>query len=602
MIGHADRGELALEVRDLRVEVVGWGADVVDEVSFAVRAGEVVGLVGESGSGKTTVALALLGYCRVGLRIAAGHVLIEGTNILAIGEAKLQHVRGALVSYVPQDPGTALNPALRIGTQLMGCLEAHGSGPSEADRTRRIDEMLEEVKLPASRAFLRNYPHQLSGGQQQRVAIAMAFANRPRVIVMDEPTTGLDVTTQAHVLKTVRDLCHVHNVASVYVSHDLAVISELADRVAVMYSGRLVEFGPVAQVLSSPRHPYTRALIRAVPDVAGRMVLRGIRGQAPEPGQRPGGCFFAPRCPVALPVCVEAFPPTVQVAPGHEVRCVRANESAPPGDGQAADGGETFAADASGVLLAVHDLVAWHGPKKVLHGVSLTVRSRECVALVGESGSGKTTIARCIAGLHRDLDGVITLRGVVLGKGSRARPPDVRRSIQYIFQNPYASLNPRRTIGNSLARVLLLFTRIRRQEIQARVVQALESVALPASVAARYPKQLSGGQRQRAAIARALIVQPDLLVCDEITSSLDVSVQAVIVEMLGRLQRERGLAMLFVTHNLALARSIAQRVAVLSDGRIVEWGTVDSVLGQPQANETQRLLEDTPRFNVAAGP
>jgi peptide/nickel transport system ATP-binding protein len=592
--------ETVVSVRDLRIEVAGSGEDVVDGVSFTVRRGEVLGLVGESGCGKTTLALALLGYRRRGLRFARGDVVVDGRNLLEMRESDLRKVRGNLVSYVPQDPATALNPALRVQTQVMESLTAHDFEGSQAKREARLAETLADVKLPATKAFLRSYPHQLSGGQQQRVAIAMAFVNQPGLIVMDEPTTGLDVTTQAHVLTTIREMCRSRGVAALYVTHDLAVVATLAHRVALMYAGKLAEVGSTDEILSVPRHPYVQGLIRAVPDVGGRRVLRGIPGQAPEPGQRGSGCFFAPRCPVALPVCQEEFPDRVQVAPGHEVWCVRATEQ-PAAEAASPDEPSGEEREPSGrPLLEAHDLVAWYGSRKVLHGVGLAVSEQTCVALVGESGSGKTTLARCVAGLHTGLDGDMRLRGDPLVPGARTRPAEVRQAIQYIFQNPYASLNPRRTVGESVGQALRQFSRLSRREVDDRVAEALESVALSPSLADRYPHQLSGGQRQRVAIARALAVQPDLLVCDEVTSSLDVSVQAVIIELLAKLQRERGLAMLFVTHNLALIRSIAQQVAVMSDGRIVEWGDVEEVLDHPKAGQTRLLLRDIPRFGTAS--
>jgi peptide/nickel transport system ATP-binding protein len=584
----------AIEVRDLRIVIAGTDIDVVDEVSFALSPGEILGLVGESGSGKTTVGLALLGHCRRGLRIAGGKVRIGERDIMTLSEQALREVRGNLVCYVPQDPGTALNPALRIRTQLLECLKAGSEGAEQ-----RMLELLTEVKLPGTPAFLDSYPHQMSGGQQQRIAIAMAFANRPRLIVMDEPTTGLDVTTQAHVLETVRQLCVRHGVAAVYVSHDLAVVASLAGRVAVMYAGRVVEMGPTERVLRRPDHPYTRALIRAVPDLEGRLVLHGIPGQAPEPGRRAAGCSFAPRCALAVDDCRKGPPALAAVGQGHLVRCIR-SELREAETGPGAQPAEILGDAASSTVLRVENLTASHGPKQILHGIALDVPARTCLALVGESGSGKTTLARCIAGLHRELGGTMHFHGQDLAPGSRHRPAEIRRRIQYIFQNPYASLNPRRTIGQSIAVALQEFEPVSGATARERVAAALERVALPAASAGRYPHQLSGGQRQRAAIARALIVEPELLICDEVTSALDVSVQAVIVELLDELQRERGLAMLFVTHNLALVRSIAQYVAVMQGGRIVELGSVGQVLDQPKAAETHRLLQDAPRFSTAA--
>jgi peptide/nickel transport system ATP-binding protein len=584
-----------LAVRGLRVEVEDTGTDIVDEISFEIAAGEVLGLVGESGSGKSTVGVALLGHTRRGARIAAGEILVEGRSILGLTPPQLRALRGGTVSYVPQDPASALNPALRIETQLEETLEAHRYPGS---RSARLREMLAEVLLPQDDGFLRRYPHQLSGGQQQRVGLAMAFACRPRVIVLDEPTTGLDVTTQAHVLQTVRTLCSAHGVAALYVSHDLAVVSALANRVAVMYAGRIVELGPERTLFRASAHPYARRLVEAIPELSGRHALEGIAGTAPRPGQRPTGCFFAPRCDLAVDLCHNEFPSVAQVTPDHVVRCHRHQEVL-----AAAARPRTPAHDLPTpepvALIEVRGLDAAHGDRQVLFGIELTVRPRECVALVGESGSGKTTLARCIAGLHRDFTGTLSLQGSPLAAGARARDRETRRRLQYIFQSPYNSLNPRKTIGQIVGQPVRLFFDVDRSEIEERVATTLERVRLSPSVMPRYPYELSGGERQRVAIARALAAQPTVLVCDEVTSALDVSVQAAIIDLIAELQREMELGLLFVTHNLALIRTIAESVAVMSAGKIVESGKVDAVLDSPQDAYTKALLADTPSMETA---
>jgi peptide/nickel transport system ATP-binding protein len=585
-----------VNVSDLCIELTASRSDIVDEITIQIAAGEVLGLVGESGSGKTTVGMALLGYCRPGGHVAAGAIVIGGTSLAELRDAELRGLRGGVVSYIPQDPGTALNPALRIRTQLFETLETHAEIDS-AQREARIREALEEVALPSDQEFLRRYPHQLSGGQQQRVAIAMAFACRPRVIVCDEPTTGLDVTTQARVLETVRDLCRSHRVAALYVSHDLAVVAELADHVAVMYAGRIVEAGTRDQLFSTPRHPYTARLLRAVPDIHGRRAVIGIRGRAPLPGDRPQGCFFAERCHLVAEECRKAPPPIEQVENEHTVRCYRWRETA--GSLSAGEGGSPALAKAGEQVLAVRSLRAKHGSRETLFDIDLLVARHECVALVGESGSGKTTLARCIAGLHRDWDGEVTLTGDALPTSARRRSADARRRIQYVFQNPYASLNPRRTVGQTLARQLQLFFPGSRREVGARVSACLERVALSDAAINRFPDQLSGGERQRVAIARALAAEPELLICDEITSALDVSVQAAIVDLLRELRTQMGLSILFITHNLALIRTIADRVAVMTEGRIVETGPVVRIFESPEAAYTRQLLENTPSIETA---
>ena len=586
----------AVTVRQLKIDLVSSGSDIVDQIVLDVRAGEVLGLVGESGSGKTTVGMALMGYTRPGGRVTGGEILIDGRELKKMGAGELRKLRGGTVSYIPQDPGTALNPALRIGRQLSEMLDVHAADTSDDQRQARIRETLEEVALPNDEEFLRRYPHQLSGGQQQRVAIAMAFACRPHVIVCDEPTTGLDVTTQARVLETVRDLCHSHQVAAVYVSHDLAVVAELADHVAVMYAGRIVERGPRDAIFSAPRHPYTRKLLRAVPDLEGRRAVVGIAGRAPLPGDRPTGCFFHPRCDLAIDRCREQFPEATELEPGHSVYCYRAQDALEelPTTGEFA-----AAAKAGETVIAVEDVNANYGDKHVLHDINVTVRRNECVALVGESGSGKTTLARCIAGLHNDWTGDIKLNDRPLPESARRRTAEARKQIQYVFQNPYASLNPRRTVGQTIARQLQLFFPGNRRDTGRRVAECLDRVALSTSAANRYPDQLSGGERQRVAIARALAAEPSLLVCDEITSALDVSVQAAIVELLRELRVETGLSMLFITHNLALIRTIADRVVVMTDGTIVESGPTLEVFTSPKAEYTGKLLANTPTVEAA---
>ena len=586
--------EPAIVVDRLRVMVSGTGNDIVDDVSFTIAPGEVLGLVGESGSGKTTAALALLGHTRRGAEITGGEVRVGDADVLKLDRAQRRRLRGRVISYVPQDPAAALNPALRIGTQLMEALEVHGVGGSSDERRQRVAEMMREVALPDDAAYLRRYPHELSGGQQQRIGLGMAFACRPRVIVLDEPTTGLDVTTQAHVLDTVRDLAAAHSVAALYVSHDLAVVGTLAARVAVMYAGRIVELAPADELFRTAAHPYTRRLVAAVPHLAGRRELVGIPGRAPSPGQRPAGCSFALRCTLVEDRCTVAMPDLRQVADAHSVRCVRAEEVRAQVEVHAGVAGEIAERAPADAVLSLENVSAGYLGFTVVHDINLSLAPHECLALVGESGSGKTTLARSIVGLHHERSGEIRLRGTPLATTSRGRPREVRRSIQYVFQNPYGSLNPRRTIGQIVRQPLELFGLGDGRDVDRRVAEMLERVSLTAGYARQYPDQLSGGERQRVAIARALVCDPDVLVCDEVTSALDVSVQAAIVDLLGALQREFGLAMLFVTHNLPLVRSIAQRVAVMSQGRIVELGGVDHVLQSPTDEYTRRLLADTP--------
>jgi peptide/nickel transport system ATP-binding protein len=587
----------AVSVRDLQIGTTSGRVPVIMDVSFDIAPGEVLGVVGESGSGKTTVGLSLLGHARRGLRIDGGTIMLGDQDILSLGDEELRQLRGSLVSYVPQDPASSLNPALRIGLQLREVLETHSSG--RGDHDERIAEMMREVALSDDPSYLRRYPHELSGGQQQRVGLAMAFANRPRLIVLDEPTTGLDVTTQATVLSTVRELAAAHGVAALYVSHDLAVVAAVARRVAVMYAGRVVELGLAEELFDSSAHPYTRRLVGAIPRLAGGRSLVGIPGHAPSPGRRPPGCAFGPRCTMHIPECDAEVPPLVPVRSGHSARCIRALEVVKQTQARVGDPVDVAHPDADSAVLTLENVVAHYGKIEVLHSINMTLDQHECLAVVGESGSGKTTTARSIAGLHRNWTGSIRLGDKDLETAARSRSTETRRQIQYIFQNPYGSLNPRKTVGETVGQPLAVFGLAKGREAEDRVGEMLEQVSLSASYANRYPDQLSGGERQRVAIARALISSPSILVCDEVTSALDVSVQAAIVELLGQLQRDLGLSMVFVTHNLPLVRSIAQKVAVLSEGSIVEYGETAQMLADPQQPYTQQLIANTPSLELA---
>ncbi len=585
-----------LSVRDLRVNLAGRDVDVVDAIDFRLRRGEILGMVGESGSGKTTTALSLLGYARPGTEIVSGSVEIDGVDLLALSERQLRRQRGRLISYVPQDPGSSLTPGIRIGKQLREILVAHNY---DGDLETRITEMLQEVSLPADAEFLKRYPHQLSGGQQQRVVLAMAFGSKPRVVVLDEPTTGLDVTTQARVLQTVRELCAVHGTAAVYVSHDLAVVGELASAIAVMYLGRMIEFGSRNRVMGDPGHPYTRRLIAAIPDPQRRRELVGIRGRVEPVTRRPSGCVFAARCEFCEEACTQAPIGLVATDPSHRIACRRIEyvRSQPAVAARELDPHSVAKDGGSGLM--VSGLSASYRHNQVLHDVSFEVPQGGCVALVGESGSGKTTLTRCISGLHAEATGELRLDGSELPFGARRRPAETRRTVQYVFQNPYRSLNPRKTVGQLLEHPLELFFK-GSVDATARIPQLLERVALNPALIDRYPAQLSGGERQRVAVARALAADPKLLICDEVTSALDVSVQAAILRLLSELRLQEQLTILFVTHNLAIVRAIADHVVVLNQGAIVEQGDVDEILDHPKQAYTQKLLADTPTLAFAA--
>jgi peptide/nickel transport system ATP-binding protein len=570
------------------------GERVVEDVSFEVGEGEILGLVGESGSGKTTTALALLGYTRPGIVIRGGRVDVGGESVLGRDERALRSLRGRVVSYVPQDPGGALNPSLRIGDAIMDVLRAHRSGAASQDSVRAA---LSAVELGTDPAFVRRYPHQLSGGQQQRVAIAMACVCEPPVAVLDEPTTGLDVLTQDRILTELLRLRDEQGMAMVYVSHDLAVVAKMADRIVVMYAGRVVEDARASEVIQQPRHPYTRALVAAIPDFRHPRALRGIPGVSVGVGEWPDGCSFAPRCAFVEPACEDAVPVLEQPSAGHAVRCRRCNEL-PPTSVLSIDSRTRAIESKAAPLLEVSLLEARYRSGRAdfpaVHDVSFSIETGSCVALVGESGSGKTTIGRCIAGLHEPSAGRVEFDGRALAGAARSRPLDVRRRIQIVFQNPFESLNPRHHVADSIARPLHVLRGLSRRDAEAEVGALLERVRLPKRIAKRFPIELSGGERQRVAIARALAPGPDLLICDEVTSALDVSVQAAVLELLQDLQRELRLSMLFITHNLGVVACVADSVLVMDHGELCETGAVSRVLEHPAHEYTRRLLDAAP--------
>ena len=592
-------------VKDLQVETVSY-VPIIDEISMHVNSGEVLALVGESGCGKTTLAMALLGYARAGTRITRGSVLFDGEDVLRLPQPALRRIRGARISYVPQDPTAGLNPRHRVGGQLTETLVVHGTPPAVARGIAAT--LIERVGLPAEEGFMRRYPFELSGGQQQRIAIAMALACEPAVVVLDEPTTGLDVTTQAQVLGLLRELSRERNAAFVYVTHDLAVVDNLADRVCVMYSGRIVEKGARRKVFSAPAHPYTSLLLASVPTLPRRVRLSGIDGTAPQPGLRPRGCFFEPRCPSAISACHDEFPPESQLTIDHSARCWL-TEASPQTTSEQTKGAcrtsgtpthETYQPVSRNSVLMVDHLYASYGDAAhkhvVLQDISLSVASGECLALVGESGSGKTTLGRCIAGLHRPDTGTVFLNGASLASSVADRSKDELRAIQLVYQNPDRSLNPRESVGQAIARPLKLSGFINHPTQRQEIVRLLDAVRLPQSVLNCYPAELSGGEKQRVAIARALAARPKLLVCDEVTSSLDVSIQAVVVTLLDELCRS-GLALLFITHNLALVNSVAEWVMVLERGCVREYDSTSKVVGQPAHVYTRKLVAAVPTLS-----
>ena len=566
---------------------------VVDDVNFTVAPGEVFGLVGESGCGKSTIALQLLGYRPPAMRTDGGAISFDGRDLLALDRPALDQIRGARISFVPQNPTTALNPGMRVGAQIDEILRAHGSGDPDR-RVERTLALFDLVGLPARIDFLRRYPHQLSGGQQQRVCIAMALACDPAFVVLDEPTTGLDVTTQEQIVALLVDLRARLSMSMLYVTHDLGLLSQIADRVGVMYAGRMVEIAPTIELFSDPKHPYTRGLIGSIPRIEDRSGLpaRPLRGLL-QRHELPKGCPFAPRCDWALPRCFEERQDLQAAGPGREVACWRWPEISVPADARAIVASAEAAKHEE--LLAIDGVSVVYGSGKnafaALRDITLDISKGETFALVGESGSGKSTLARAVAGMIAPAEGHISLSGKELAGHVGQRSAEERRLIQFVFQNPDASLNPRARISKALARPLQFFFG---RSSPGSIDAALSDVRLDAKYADRFPDELSGGERQRVAIARGLIAEPSLLLCDEILSALDVSVQASILALLQKLKTERDIAMLFISHDLAVVRMLADRVCVLFRGEIMEIGRRDQIFTAPFHPYTHSLLEAVP--------
>jgi peptide/nickel transport system ATP-binding protein len=589
-----------LELTGLEVSLRS-GAAIVEGVDLTLADGEILGLVGESGSGKTTTALALLGYYGDGIRRSSGALAVGG-RALRMDES-MRGSRGAVISYIPQEPGRALNPALRIAAELDDVLRAHGVARDDDAAERHLTA----VGLPSSPEFRRRFPHQLSGGQQQRVCIAAALSCSPAVVVLDEPTTGLDVITQGVILAELRRLRDEQRVSMIYVTHDLAVVAQIADRIAVMYAGRIVEQGPAEAILREPRHPYTRGLLASIPDHVRPPVLQPMPGIAVGVGDRPPGCAFAPRCPQRSERCDAAMPPLEDIGDERSVRCLHHDRTPPVrtislGELEEVAREEIEALEPQPVILEVDGLSAEHRSRRettvAATDVSFVVRRGACVALVGESGSGKTTIARAIAGLHPTSAGRIAVEGVDLPRLVRDRSVAQLRQIQLVSQSPSDALNPRQVVAEAIGRPAQLLRGLRRAALRAEVSRLLECVRLPARVAERYPSELSGGERQRVAIARALAAEPAIVLCDEVTSALDVSVQAAVIALLSDLRRDLGLSLLFITHDLGVVAAVADEVLVLERGAVCETGPPATVLREPAHAYTRRLLAAAPSISA----
>jgi peptide/nickel transport system ATP-binding protein len=573
------------------------GSFAIFDVSLTLEPGTIVGLAGESGCGKSTTAKAAIGF-QQGSEAIAGASFLGATDLLALPAPERRKLWGNRISYVSQSASLALNPALTVGRQLAQPLRQH-LGLRGASLRRRQIELFELVQIPSPKEALKRYPFQLSGGQQQRVALAIALCCKPDVLILDEPTTGLDVTTQARISAVLRRIVDETRIAVLYVSHDLALLANLSDRIAVMYAGQVVEEGPTAAVVRAPRHPYTKILLGLSPRFDDPRLVAGIPG-IPPPGVVLEHCAFSPRCPYAASACRGSHLALEPIDPGHAVRCIRADElgsvaPVPISMSKAAAVGEK-------PLLIVDqlELVYRRATVKSVDQVSFRLRDGERLGIVGESGSGKSSILKMIVGLVAPTDGYMRFGNTRLDGLAIDRPRALCRDIQLIFQNPDASLNPRHTIRQILTRPLVAF----RHEIAARDREAvirdgLERVRLPAALIDRLPGDLSGGQRQRIAIARAFLARPRLLLCDEVTSALDVSVQATILQMIAELSAESGVAVILVSHDLALVRTMADRTIVMRHGRIVEQQGSDALFVDPQTDYTRELIAAIPKLHAA---
>ena len=536
-----------VQLKNLSVDYYGdrgW-LRAVDGVSLEIADGEALGLAGESGSGKTTVAYALMGEQRGASRIGGGEVLFQGREIFSLSQKELTAIRGRSIGFVPQNPMASLTPSMKVGGQVAEMLRFHDVAVPQGIRSRVV-ELLDSVGIPDPAAAAQRYPHELSGGQQQRVAIAMALACRPDLVILDEPTTGLDVTTQKRILELLAQLKRETGVSMLYVSHDLASLSQICERVAVMQKGRLLEVADSRTLFERPQHDYTRRLIGSIPRI-----------------DVPPADRLEPAAPTARTPLLEV--------------------------------------EALSVSYARRGFFGFAGPpaaSDTVKGVSFTVGRGETFALIGESGSGKSSIARAVAGLTAPRLGTIRFNGEPLPALARHRKLALRQKIQIIFQNPDSSLNPRKTVRSILARPLRMFGKLDAAAREARVIELLNAVRLDPAYADRRPHQLSGGERQRVAIARALAADPELIICDEILSALDVSVQASVLRLLETLQRERGLTYLFISHDLAVVRWFAGEIGVLRQGAFCELGDTETTLSAPSSPYTIQLLDAVPRIGA----
>ena len=603
-----------LEVTDLRLGFIAGEQTLVavDGVSFSISKGETFALLGESGCGKSVTAQGIMRLLPAAGRVVGGSVRLDGEELLTLSEAAMRQVRGARIAMIFQEPATSLNPVLTVGMQIGEVLDLHCGLRGEPARQRML-ELLRQVGIADPERRLDEYPFQFSGGMKQRVMIAIALAGEPDLLIADEPTTALDVTVQAQILDLLIQLQRERGMAILLITHDLGVVAKMAQRIGVMYAGELVEVASREDFFRRPSHPYTQALFAALPEISRRgMVLTTIPGQVPALSAMPAGCRFADRCLHVMPVCRDISPGWRSVAASHTLRCHWSGSAAAIAETPRLGLGDLMPEMVP--FLEVANLKV-HFPIRrgvfqrtvghvlAVDGVSLAISAGRTLALVGESGCGKTTVGKALLQLVKPTAGSVRLGGSELVGMQARRLRAARRHMQMVFQDPFASLNPRMRVGEIIAEGMGALALEADSVAQATAVAALlKQVGLPDEAAGRYPHEFSGGQRQRIAIARALAVQPQLLICDEPTSALDVSVQAQILNLLKELQEALGIAYLFITHNFAVVEYLANDVAVMYLGRIVERGKTEEVLRSPQHPYTQALLSAVPVPRLEAHP
>ena len=600
-----------LEIEKLSISFFTRGGEIPAVMDFSARVqpGEALGLVGESGCGKSTVALGVMRDLGKNGRIVGGSIRFKGRELTTMPDAELRRIRGSEIAMIYQEPMASLNPAMKVDRQLMEVPMIH-EGASASDARAQALRVVEAVRLPDPARILGSYPHQLSGGQQQRIVIAMALMSKPALLILDEPTTALDVTVEAGIVELVKDLGREFGTSMLFISHNLGLILETCDRINVMYSGEAVETGPIAEVFDEMRHPYTQGLFRSIPlpgaDKNARPLI-AIPGNFPLPHERPPGCNFGPRCDYfQAGRCDARDIPMRAVTPSHASRCLRFEEidwSAPPQaretEAPAPIGDVVLKADDLKKYYAVRSSALFGGAIRLVkanESVSFEAREAETLAIVGESGCGKSTLAKVLLGLETATGGDITLGNTEIGR----RPIEDRdtrtvSSVQMVFQNPFDTLNPSQTIGGQIIRVLERFGIGKSPaERQARMLELLDLVKLPRAFATRMPRQLSGGQKQRIGIARAFAGAPEVVVADEPVSALDVSVQAAVTDLLMDIQRRNRTTMLFISHDLSIVRYLSDRVMVMYLGHVVEMGPTDKVFDPPYHPYTEALLSAVP--------